>query len=162
VKAVYIDSATTVQEVVNLLLEKIDMKPINRFNLTQVFNGTEKSLKSTAKLGDIMSNLEYFNENAVKRNPNFRLDFSLKFKCQLFVQKEVPKHPKEINLLYHQVCQDIQNESLPVTADLAQILGAIRFQAERRDYVPSKETTAENMFIFLYFLFDFLLYSSSF
>jgi hypothetical protein len=137
-KAFLIESATTAGETFSQVVLRLNLVDATGFGLFEVYNNIARKLAPGDCLADSMSKAESL-QNSMPKGKKILFNFLFKKSTYLQLRKQF-SDPVERDLMYHQVCVEIVDETLPVALELVPKLGGLRLQADRGDCDPSKPT----------------------
>jgi hypothetical protein len=146
-KAVYIDSATTVQEILSDIRGKFNLSPVltDPWSLYEVAPAIdyERPLREVENVCDLMAGWELFEK---PKNLAKDVIFSLVFKKKVFMdpRRFEPEDSILFSLLYAQTADNVLKGKYPASIDTAVQLGGLVLQAAYGDYGPGQVALNES------------------
>lgn len=130
-RALMFDAASTTQEVVAMIKERMGLKAsVSGFSLFEVFGSLERNMLAWEKVADAIFKWEKY-----ARSTHSQKELKLTFKKRLFLKPwGMPQDPVEFSLVFHQAIDDVLNDRFPVTYDEAVYLTALRAQVDIGDF----------------------------
>jgi len=133
-RALPFDSASTTNEVISMIKDRIGLPPaIQGFSLFEVFGALERNMLSWEKVADAIFKWEKY-----AASTHSQKELKLTFKKRLFTGPfTIPEHPIEFDLLLHQAMDDVVSDRFPLSPEEAAFLAALRAQATLGDFADA-------------------------
>lgn len=133
-RAMMFDAASTTQEVVAMVKERIGLpSSVQGFSLFEVFGSLERNMLPWEKVADAIFKWEKYGRKV--RSPT---ELHLTFKKRLFLGPfTIPKNQTEFDLTLFQAIDDVKCDRHPITLDEASQLVALHAQMELGNWEPT-------------------------
>eukprot|EP00698_Gefionella_okellyi_P006140 TRINITY_DN15584_c0_g1_i1.p1 TRINITY_DN15584_c0_g1~~TRINITY_DN15584_c0_g1_i1.p1 ORF type:complete len:338 (+),score=65.91 TRINITY_DN15584_c0_g1_i1:35-1015(+) len=129
-KGLYVTASTTVDEVIQMVAQKLELQDTEFFALYEVNNDNEQLLDGSKRPSDIMRG--WYERDPTGKTSKFVMKRRLFFK-----NKPLTKDPVCQNLLWIQAVYDVINSNYPCTAEEAVKLAGIQVYCSYGDHNPS-------------------------